>query len=1039
MSPFVGLSFEPQRQTALLEVADFVSFRYSPADLFPQVAPRLRALVPFDGLNFALYDPSQKKMKMRWWDETHGLSEPMEIGVDESIVGSVWRNQIAACVDNLNLERQYQPEAQWLQERGMSSYCAFPLTIFREKLGSLGFASARVAAFAENDVNFFRYAVELLALGLDSALPGAALAEEAGRQRLLLGIAHIAGVAMDLLQSVHSILECLQKWAPQDYVGIYVYDTALQSLRLHMSDPELAEKLAPQGRAPLEGSLAGQSIRSRRTVTLDSSGLAGLSLSSVLRGREMGVRSLCLCPLFTAQQSVGVLKVARRTEDSFSQRDIQILEQVAEMVAPTMERARITSAPSAGPALARAWKIPRIDAIPGDKSEGAHLSNSAQRPRSPADDLPHPFLAPETIMESEPLLTAYFKASKVGLCILDTEFRYLAINDTLAKMNGRPATAHLGKSVREVLGDFAELIEPQFRRVIATGLPVSDLEVSFMLNNRTKPGHWLEHYIPITDSTGTVTKIGVVVIEITEQKELEESLRGVSEKLRQEKKRQEVLAEVSRLLATKWDMRRAFPKVSALLRRVLHQEYAALALREESSGQFVPRAMDFPLAKNPSAGSEIGAARGAGSKALQARSALIFGASEMRQLEPSLAASLTSEGLKSLCCVPLLRPKGPLGVLILGSTRAEAFHTDDLALLNQVSAQLAVAMENAAIAREVEQLRQRLGEEKRNLEGKTPSPTLFPDIIGESTILRKCLDQVQVIAPTYATVLVLGETGTGKGLIARAIHDASKRKDRNFIVLNCAAIPTGLLESELFGHEKGAFTGAVTQKIGRLELADKGTLFLDEIGEIPLEVQPKLLRVLQDYEFERLGGNRTIKVDLRLITATNRDLVKSVAAKEFRSDLFYRLNVFPIRLPSLRERREDIPDLVRYFVRKFSRLIGRKIETVPNEAMEAMVRFSWPGNVRELANFIERSVILTEGTALKAPLAELQFEMESASDHSLQAREREHIIRVLRETEGTLAGPNGAARRLGLKRTTLQSRMQRLGITPKDYRGPKPS
>jgi formate hydrogenlyase transcriptional activator len=296
---------------------------------------------------------------------------------------------------------------------------------------------------------------------------------------------------------------------------------------------------------------------------------------------------------------------------------------------------------------------------------------------------------------------------------------------------------------------------------------------------------------------------------------------------------------------------------------------------------------------------------------------------------------------------------------------------------------------------------------------------------------------VQVIAPTNAPVLVLGETGTGKSLIARAIHNASKRRDQSFITLNCAAIPTGLLESELFGHEKGAFTGAVSQKIGRLELADKGTLFLDEIGEIPLEVQPKLLRVLQDYEFERLGGNRTIKVDLRLITATNRDLVKSVAAKEFRSDLFYRLNVFPLRVPSLRERREDIPDLVRYFVRKFSRLIDRDIETVPNEAMEAMVRFFWPGNVRELANFIERSVILTEGTALNAPFAELQVEMEGASEHSLQAREREHIIRILRETGGTLAGPDGAARRLGLKRTTLQSMIRRLGIEPRDYLGPK--
>jgi formate hydrogenlyase transcriptional activator len=294
-----------------------------------------------------------------------------------------------------------------------------------------------------------------------------------------------------------------------------------------------------------------------------------------------------------------------------------------------------------------------------------------------------------------------------------------------------------------------------------------------------------------------------------------------------------------------------------------------------------------------------------------------------------------------------------------------------------------------------------------------------------------------VVAASDATVLLLGETGTGKGLIARAIHRISKRKDRSFITLNCAAIPTGLLKSELFGHEKGAFTGAVSQKIGRLELADKGTLFLDEIGEIPLELQPKLLRVLQDREFERLGGTRTIKVDLRLIAATNRELARSVLEKEFRSDLFYRLNVFPIRMPSLRDRREDIPLLIRYFVRKFSILMDRDIETIPRETMEALLNWHWPGNVRELENFVERSVILTEGTALRAPLAEFHAETSNSAEHSLEETEREHIVRVLRQTGGLISGPRGAAKRLGLKRTTLQSKMERLGITRTSYSGQK--
>jgi formate hydrogenlyase transcriptional activator len=643
----------------------------------------------------------------------------------------------------------------------------------------------------------------------------------------------------------------------------------------------------------------------------------------------------------------------------------------------------------------------------------------------------------EALAESEHLLSAYFGAFSVGLCILDTGFRYLAINQTLAEMNGIPASEHLGKSVREVLGDFAELVEPQFKRVLTTAQPVLNLEISFMLHNRAEPGHWIEHYIPIKDTAGKVIQIGVVAVEVTVQKQLEESLHSVSQKLRQEKKRLQAMSEVSRVLATKLDVQQAFPKVSAHLRRVLRQEYAALALRDEKTGQLVRQVMDFPLGKSLPVSGNISMARDPRSKALREGTSLIFSANEMRGFPADTTDYFLSEGLKSLCCVPLLRYNNPLGVLVLGSTRADAFNTDDLVLLNQIAAQLAVALENARIAREVKQLRSQLGLERGYLKGEAVIQLHFEEIIGESLAIKEVLDRVGVVAPSDATVLLLGETGTGKGLIARAIHRVSKRKERPFITLNCAAIPTGLLESELFGHEKGAFTGAVSQKVGRLELADKGTLFLDEIGEISLELQPKLLRVLQDREFERLGGTRTIKVDLRLIAATNRELARSVAEKQFRSDLFYRLNVFPIRMPALRERREDIPQLVRYFVRKFASAMARDIESIPRETMDALVNWHWPGNVRELENFVERSVILTEGTALRAPLAEFQAEIASSTEQSLEGTEREHIVRVLRETDGMISGPRGAAKRLGLKRTTLQSKMQRLGITRRDYSGQK--
>jgi formate hydrogenlyase transcriptional activator len=328
----------------------------------------------------------------------------------------------------------------------------------------------------------------------------------------------------------------------------------------------------------------------------------------------------------------------------------------------------------------------------------------------------------------------------------------------------------------------------------------------------------------------------------------------------------------------------------------------------------------------------------------------------------------------------------------------------------------------------------KLTEEKLYLEHEIDTELGFGEIIGRSAALKEVMASVAKVATSDATVLLLGETGTGKELLARAIHRNSKRKDKGFIKLNCAAIPSGLLESELFGHEKGAFTGAIAKKLGRIELADQGTLFLDEIGEIPLELQPKLLRVLQDQEFERLGGNQTLKVNFRLVTATNRELRRSVEQREFRSDLYYRLNVFPIRMPPLRERREDIPLLIEHFLRKYAARMGKSITSIPAKTMEALVQWAWPGNIRELEKFVERSVILTPGTVLQVPLSELLTSAAKGSGKTLRERERERILQALRECNGKMGGPEGAAARLGLKRTTLQSRLGPLGIDPSNFR-----
>jgi formate hydrogenlyase transcriptional activator len=311
-------------------------------------------------------------------------------------------------------------------------------------------------------------------------------------------------------------------------------------------------------------------------------------------------------------------------------------------------------------------------------------------------------------------------------------------------------------------------------------------------------------------------------------------------------------------------------------------------------------------------------------------------------------------------------------------------------------------------------------------------------IIGNSGSLRQALKQVEIVAPTDATVLVLGETGTGKELVARAIHDASSRRQRPFIKINCAAIPASLLESELFGHERGAFTGAVAQRIGRFELGDGGTVFLDEVGEIPLELQPKLLRVLQEREFERIGGTRTLKADVRVVAATNRDLRGMVGTQRFRDDLYYRLNVFPIAIPPLRERPEDIEALVVYFVDQFARRMNRHIDVIPNEALDALRRHPWPGNVRELENVIQRAVILSTGGRLTLPpiLVEPAPQSLPKEPDTLKSIERAFIARVLEETNWVIGGPRGAAARLGLKRTTLHSLLKRLGLSrPRDAGG----
>ncbi|MBI2359882.1 MAG: sigma 54-interacting transcriptional regulator [Deltaproteobacteria bacterium] len=509
-------------------------------------------------------------------------------------------------------------------------------------------------------------------------------------------------------------------------------------------------------------------------------------------------------------------------------------------------------------------------------------------------------------------------------------------------------------------------------------------------------------------------------------------VQSTQQQLKEERDRLSLLLEVNNAVVSALNLRELLKAVSSSLQRVVRIEYASLSLYDPETDRLQIHALDFPASKGLlQEGQSVPVADHPAGHALTSRQPVFLTRHDVEQFQSEVARRALAEGIKSACCLPLISHGRPLGTLVVASLREETFPRKDADLLQHVANQIAIAVENALAFGQVVDLANKLTEEKRFLEEEIKTEYDFEEIVGQSAALKRVLKQAETVAPTDSTILILGETGTGKEFIARAIHNLSGRKERAFVKVNCAAIPTGLLESELFGHEKGAFTGAIAQKVGRFELAHQGTLFLDEVGDIPLELQPKLLCVLQEQEFERLGSTKTIRVNVRLIAATNANLAQMVAEKKFRSDLYYRLNVFPILMPPLRERPEDVPLLVRYFAQKYARLVKKEVRTVPAEVISALTRYRWPGNIRELENFIERAVILSPGPELRVPVAELKPEAEGASRGAttLEAAEREHILRVLRQTNWVIGGPSGAAARLGMKRTTLQSRMIKLGIT----------
>ena len=498
------------------------------------------------------------------------------------------------------------------------------------------------------------------------------------------------------------------------------------------------------------------------------------------------------------------------------------------------------------------------------------------------------------------------------------------------------------------------------------------------------------------------------------------------QKLARERDRCQLLLEINNTLVSNLNLRELLSAISGCLRRVMPHDVAGLALHDPEINKLRVTALEFPEHEDAFVENEIiDLEETPGGRAFTTRVPVMSG------LDHVVDPLGKRAGIKSGCTVPLISHDRTLGVLGVARLNENAFTQDDAELLTEVGKQVAIAVENALAYREIDALKNKLQEEKLYLQEEIRTEYNFEEIVGTSTALKRALQNVETVAPTDSTVLIFGETGTGKELIARALHNLSGRREHTLVKVNCAAIPTGLLESEMFGHEKGAFTGAVEQRKGRFELAHRGTIFLDEVEEIPLELQPKLLRVLQEHEFERLGSGKTIRVDVRVLAATNVDLAQMVAEKKFRSDLYYRLNVFPVSLPALRERVEDISLLVHFFAQRFAQQMKKPIKTIPAETMAQLTAYSWPGNIRELQNLIERAVILSRGSVLEVPMAEIKQSTNGVQIHGpvkLEAVEREHIMKVLRDTGWVIGGTAGAAARLGLNRTTLNNRMRKLGI-----------
>jgi formate hydrogenlyase transcriptional activator len=865
--------------------------------------------------------------------------------------------------------------------------------------------------------------------------------------RLLIEVSEAIANHRNLRTLFRDLAKRLPALVRFELIALFLHDPAKNVMTVHSLAGVDGDRIPPGLEVPVEASFSGLAFTTQAPVIIRSHAEAQRFSAAASMVKQLGVESFCMIPLTTSMRPLGAMGFGTARPHAIDTPDLEFLDLVVKQVAVAVDNVlHDESATAVRAQLSEERDHLRLllevsESIASHRNLNDLFRDLAVRlPRVVPFDYINLLLhdATRNVMRLHILMAPEDSTIHPGL--------ELPVDES--------ASGLVWKTQQPLVVDDLEA-ETRFPRLIAMmrdngvqsfcAIPLTTALRrlgSFGFGSLTK-----RVYRP--DDLSFMQQVANQVAVAVDNVLHEEGVRSAQQALTRERDRLQLLLEVNNAVVSRLDLDQVFTSVSTCLQRVIPHEHSSLLLYEPETRRFRKHVPHARRDDNVVADCEVDAewARTPAGIAITTRRTTLFGERELQKLaaESRIAECVLKAGFKTVCSVPLMSHDRVLGALNVASERPDAFAADDVELLGQVAQQIAIAVENGLAFLEIAELKEKLNTEKLYLEDEIRTEHNFEEIIGHSSALRQVLKQVEIVAPTDSTVLIQGETGTGKELVARAIHNLSGRRGRTFVKLNCAAIPTGLLESELFGHERGAFTGAIAQRTGRFELAHGGTLFLDEVGDIPLELQSKLLRVLQEQEFERLGSTRTIRVDVRLVAATNRDLLAMVADKQFRSDLYYRLNVFPIVNPPLRERREDIAALVRYFTQKFSRRMNKHIESIPSDVMTALSQYHWPGNIRELENFIERAVILTRGSTLDVPLAELKQRSKPSAVEiapavtTLHEVEREHIRQALQEANWQVGGPSGAAARLGMKRTTLQSKMAKLGIErPTNQRPPLP-